>query len=128
VFADRLSTLLHGVDAAVDDPAAYNAAVSAFYDAIVEAAASRPVEVTLASLRSLVPNDFFEVIPDAIPVERNALATIASAVGRRDEDAAAEALAEVSAAISKLVVALFEERGLFDTPTSTPADQPDVAG
>ncbi len=56
----------------------------AFHAAVVEGAQSPRINVTLRAMSSLVPGDFFELVPAAVGIERTGVAAIVRALRRDD--------------------------------------------
>lgn len=113
-FPARLADHVERLAQLTDDAPAFGRVTKAFHADVVDSARSPRIAVALRSLSSLVPGDFFTRVPGSIPVEREGLAAIARAVQRDDAGAAADSYREMMAPIGRLVVELFESRGLFD--------------
>lgn len=88
----------------------------AFHRTIAEAAASPRIGVVLRSMSGLVPESFFEAVPEAIQLERKGMSAVVRAIRAGDGDGAAEAYFTMMQTIGERVVALFTERGLFEPP------------
>ena len=63
---------LGDVLATTDDVAEFQAATIQFHDAVVDSAHSPRVRAVLRGLTSIIPGNFFELVPGAIEVERRA--------------------------------------------------------
>ena len=111
VFVSRLGDVVK--DLRADDTATLGRAIVAFHRTVVEAAQSPRLEVALRALSSLVPGDFFAVVPAAVPVEARGLAAIHRALRAADGARAADEYQRMMRRIGDEVVAVFEERGLF---------------
>ncbi|MCU1391732.1 MAG: transcriptional regulator, GntR family [Ilumatobacteraceae bacterium] len=101
-----------------DDPAAFTAATRAFHGVVVRAARSDRTEVVLQALSTLVPGDFFTLVPAAIPTERRGLKAIAAAVAAGSTTLAAEEYVTMMEQIGEKVVDVFAGRGLIDRPSA----------
>jgi DNA-binding GntR family transcriptional regulator len=108
-----LPPIVKALPAVAGDPPAFGAAVLAFHRTVVEAARSPRIGVALRAMSSIVPGDFFSLVPGAIDVERKGLASILRAFRQGDGDAAADRYARMLRPVGDLVVTLFDERGLF---------------
>jgi DNA-binding GntR family transcriptional regulator len=112
-LAARLAELKRASDA-TEDPAEFGAFASAFQATVVDAAQSPKVKVVLRAMAPLVPGEFFALVPDAMSVWRRGFARVLKAFQRDDSDAAAEEFGRSMRKIGEKVVAVFEERGLFE--------------
>ena len=110
-FLDRLAETLR--DVRRDDHATVGRAILAFHRTVVDAARSPRVEVTLRAISSLVPGDFFAVVPGAIPVEARGLAAIHRALRAGNGERAAVEYQRMMRRIADEVIAVFADRGLF---------------
>ncbi|MBV8305448.1 MAG: GntR family transcriptional regulator [Acidimicrobiia bacterium] len=113
----RLSELLAACDA-TDDPVEFGVVASAFQATVVDAAHSPKVKVLLRAMSALVPGDFFALVPDAMTVWRRGFGGVLRAFKRADGDAVADEFLRAMRRIGQKVVAVFDERGLFE-PVST---------
>jgi DNA-binding GntR family transcriptional regulator len=86
----------------------------AFHGAIVRAAASPRINVALRAMSSLVPGDFFEMVPSAVDVEKRGLAAIVRAMQKNDGERASAEYAKMMRQVGNKVTQLFDERSLFD--------------
>jgi len=121
-LAVALAAQVDELDELVDDPVAFGRAARRFHAQVVAASGSPRTSVVLRSLSSLVPGDFFSHVPDAVNIERRGLRRIAEAIARSNGQEAADEYTEMMRPIGRLVIELFEQRGLFvgpDTPDST---------
>jgi DNA-binding GntR family transcriptional regulator len=114
-LADRLATIDRAIEEA-DATDEIGRQVVAFHAAVVDAARSPRIKVVLRSMSALIPGNFFELVPGAVELERKGLAAIVRAVARADAEKAADGYARMMRRQGELVVALFEERGLFSPP------------
>ena len=110
-FVERLDEIVQDVRAA--EGAGVGRAILAFHRAVVDAAQSPRLEVALRAISSLVPGDFFAVVPAAVPVEARGLAAIHRALEAGDGERAAVEYQRMMRRIGDEVVAVFEQRGLF---------------
>jgi DNA-binding GntR family transcriptional regulator len=85
-----------------------------FHGAIVRAAASPRINVTLRAMSALVPGHFFEMVPSAFEVEKRGLAAIVRAMQKGDGEMAAAEYAKMMRQVGNKVTQLFDERSLFD--------------
>src|SRR4051794_18284415 len=109
----KLSELVAACDA-TDDPVEFGKYAAAFQATVVEAAQSPKVKVLLRAMSALVPGDFFALVPDAMPVWRRGFTAVVRAFRRGDGDAAAAEFNRAMRKIGEKVLAVFEERGLFE--------------
>jgi DNA-binding GntR family transcriptional regulator len=100
--------------AATKDPVEFGIVAAAYQAAVVDAARSPKVKVLLRAMSALVPGEFFALVPDAMPVWRRGFGIIVKAFDRGDAEAAAEEFQNVMRRIGEKVVAVFQERGLFE--------------
>jgi DNA-binding GntR family transcriptional regulator len=91
----------------------------AFHGTIVRAAASPRINVVLRAMSSLVPGDFFALVPAAVDVERRGLAAIVRAVKKRDGAQASTDYARMMRQVGNKVILLFDERSLFSAELVT---------
>ena len=117
----HLDRIVRHLRSVTDDAVEFSRGARAFRDSIVIAAGSHRVEAALSALPPLVPGHFFVHIPDAIPVEAKGLAAVTRAAVRRDGLTAEAAWAQMMRPISRLVLELFEARGLFQPGDSDAA-------
>jgi DNA-binding GntR family transcriptional regulator len=114
----RLAELLAACDA-TGDPVEFGTYASAFQATVVDAAQSPKVKVLLRAMSALVPGDFFALVPDAMTVWRRGFGAVLRAIRRGDGDAVADEFLRAMRRIGEKVLAVFEERGLFDSvPTA----------
>ena len=71
------------------DPAEAQQIALAFHAAVIEAAGSPRIDVVLRALSALVPGDFYELVPDAMELQRAGFTAIAGACRCGDGDGAA---------------------------------------
>ncbi len=113
----RLKEIQAGMDG-TDDPAEFTRLAFSFHAAVVDAAQSPRLRVVLRAMSALVPGDFFAILPDAITGQRKGLTAVHRALKRGDGDAAAGEYLKTMRRVGEHVVALFRDRGLFDTTGS----------
>lgn len=111
----ELRTTTEALPDLVDDPGRFGEAARSFHRTVVDGARSPRIAVALRSMSSLVPGEFFALVPGAIAVERTGLAAILEALERSDPDAASDEYVRMMSRIGDLVVEVFEERHLFGT-------------
>jgi DNA-binding GntR family transcriptional regulator len=90
-----------------------------FHATVVEGAQSPRITVALRAMSSLVPGNFFELVPDAVAIERSGIAGILKALRRGDGDKAAAGYSRMMRKVGDTVVDLFAERGLFGEAASS---------
>ena len=90
----------------------------AFNNSIVRAAASPRIIVALRALSALVPGNFFEMVPEAVEVEKRGLAAIVRAMQQKDGEKTSAEYTKMLRRVGNKVVQLFDERSLFDTPAA----------
>jgi DNA-binding GntR family transcriptional regulator len=100
-------------DFAPDDPPAFTRQAFAFHRLVVDAARSDRIPLVLQALSTILPGDFFSMVPAGISIERAGLRRIASAVAAGDADRAANEYLVTMRRVGTLVVGLFDERGLL---------------
>jgi len=93
----------------------------AFHGAIVKAAASPRINVAMRAMSALVPGNFFELVPNAVAVEKRGLAAIVRAMKQGDGERASAEYVKMMRQVGNKVARLFDERGLF-TPPAGPAE------
>jgi DNA-binding GntR family transcriptional regulator len=94
----------------------------AFPAAILKAAASPRVNVAMRAMGALVPGNFFELVPDAVAVEKRGLAAIVRAMKQGDGERASGEYVKMMRQVGNKVALLFKERGLFAPPVEPPED------
>ena len=85
-----------------------------FHAAVVDAAASPRIDVVVRALSALVPGDFYELVPDAMELQRVGFDAIARACTQGDSAGASVAYSVMMEAVAGEVVRLFDRRGLFE--------------
>jgi len=110
---ERLTELKRAADA-TSDPVEFGAYASAFQATVVDAAQSPKVKVVLRAMSAMVPGDFFALVPEAATVWRRGFASVLKAFQRGDADAVAGEFQRTMRRIGEKVVAVFQERGLFE--------------
>lgn len=116
-LVDRLSAQVRACDA-TDDPVEFGRSASAFQAGLVDAAQSPRIKVLLRAMSALVPGEFFALVPDAMVVWRRGFAAVLRATRKNDGDAAADECLRTMRRIGEKVVAVFAERGLFESRAS----------
>jgi DNA-binding GntR family transcriptional regulator len=91
----------------------------AFHGTVVRAAASPRINVALRAMSSLVPGDFFALVPAAVDAERRGLAAIVRAFKKHDGAQASTDYARMMRQVGNKVTVLFDERGLFSAELAT---------
>ncbi len=91
----------------------------AFHSSIVRATGSPRITVALRALSALVPGNFFELVPDAVEVERRGLAAIVRAMQQHDGEKASAEYVKMMRRVGNKVAQLFDERALFETAAIT---------
>ena len=94
----------------------------AFGAAIVKAAASPRINVAVRAMSGLVPGNFFELVPNAVAVEKRGLAAIVRAMKLGDGERASAEYVKMMRQVGNKVAQLFKERGLFAPPAEPPED------
>jgi DNA-binding GntR family transcriptional regulator len=115
-LADRLTELADAF-ARADSASTAEAVMRAFHAAIVDAAASPRVVVVLRALSTLVPGQFYEVLPKVRALQEPGFAAIALAVKSRDADRATAEYVASMRNVADEVVRVFGARGIL---TQTP--------
>jgi DNA-binding GntR family transcriptional regulator len=98
---------------AASSPAEMHDANDVFLRTLLEMARAPRLASVLRGMSTVVPGNFFELVPGAIEVQRKGTAVIAAAIASRDPEAAACGSAELMRAQGALVVALLASRGMF---------------
>jgi DNA-binding GntR family transcriptional regulator len=96
------------------EPAEQQQQSIAFHAAIVRAAASPRIIVVLRGMSAMVPGDFFEMVPDAVDVEKRGFAAIVRAMKNNDGERASAEYSKMMRQVGNKVITLFDERSLFD--------------
>ena len=94
----------------------------AFHAAILKAAASPRVNVAMRAMSALVPGNFFELVPNAVVVEKRGLAAIVRAMKQGDGERASAEYVKMMRQVGNKVAQLFKERGLFAPPAAASED------
>jgi len=94
----------------------------AFHAAILKAAASPRVNVAMRAMSALVPGNFFELVPNAVAVEKRGLAAIVRAMKQGDGERASAEYVKMMRQVGNKVAQLFKERGLFAPPAAASED------
>ena len=113
VLGEKLGQLADDYSTAAGPAEAQRIAL-AFHAAVVETASSPRIEVVIRSLSALVPGDFYELVPNAMELQRPGFTAVARAIRRGDGDRAADEYAKMMSRVAGEVVSLFRRRGLFE--------------
>jgi len=113
-LARLLPSIQKRIAAAGEDADEMFSATMAFHRAVVTAANSPRLRSLLRQATSIVPGNFFELVPGSGKVEKQGTAAILRAVKRQDAEGAAQAYAEMMRKQGDLVVSLFRAKGIFD--------------
>lgn len=84
-----------------------------FYSSIVRAAASPRITVALRAMSAMVPGNFFELVPDAVAVEKKGLAAMVRAMQKNDGERASVECVKMMRGLGNQVTVLFDQRSLF---------------
>lgn len=84
-----------------------------FYSSIVKAAASPRITVALRAMSAMVPGNFFELVPDAVAVEKKGLAAMVRAMQKNDGERASVECVKMMRRLGNQVTLLFDQRALF---------------
>ena len=76
-------------------------------------------------MSALVPGNFFELVPNAVAVEKRGLAAIVRAMKQGDGERASAEYVKMMRQVGNKVAQLFKERGLFAPPAEPPEDGPE---
>jgi DNA-binding GntR family transcriptional regulator len=96
-----------------EDPGEFGRLAVAFHEAVVATAASPRIRVVQRALSTLVPGNFFALVPNSIPIERDGLVELLTAIRNHDVDATNELYMKMMRLQADQVVALFVARRLF---------------
>jgi DNA-binding GntR family transcriptional regulator len=99
-----------------DDVAEFGRLAVAFHEAIVVAGASPRIRVVLRAISTLIPGNFFAIVPNSIAIEREGLLELLTTIRRRDPEATCYEYSKLMRLQADQVVLLLEERKLFDVP------------
>jgi DNA-binding GntR family transcriptional regulator len=113
VLGEKLTQLASDYENTTDPAEAQRIALS-FHAAVIDAAGSPRVNVVVRALSALVPGDFYELVPDAMKLQRAGFTAVARACRRGDGERAADEYARMMRVVAEEVVRLFRRRGLFD--------------
>jgi DNA-binding GntR family transcriptional regulator len=97
-----------------DDVAEFGRLAVAFHEAIVDAGASPRIRVVLRAISTLIPGNFFAIVPNSIGIERQGLVELLATIRRRDAEATCREYLKLMRLQADQVVLLLEERKLFD--------------
>jgi DNA-binding GntR family transcriptional regulator len=113
-LAGQLTPIQKRIAAAGEDPDEMFGAAFAFHRTVVAAANSPRLRTLLRQVSTIVPGNFFELVPGASRLEKQGAAVIMRAIRRQDADGAAQAYTEMMRKQGDLVVALFRAKGIFE--------------
>jgi DNA-binding GntR family transcriptional regulator len=113
VLGEKLGQLAADYAGAVDPAEAQRIAL-AFHAAVIDAAGSPRINVLVRALSALVPGDFYELVPNAMSLQRPGFSSVARACRRADGERAANEYAKMMRIVGGEVVRLFRRRGLFE--------------
>jgi DNA-binding GntR family transcriptional regulator len=113
VLGEKLGQLAADYAGVVDSAEAQRIAL-AFHAAVIDAACSPRVNVLVRALSALVPGDFYELVPNAMGLQRPGFSAVARACRRADGQRAADEYAKMMRVVGGEVVRLFRRRGLFE--------------
>ena len=105
---------LAGAAALQDDVTEFGRLAVAFHEAIVDASASPRIRVVLRAISTLIPGNFFAIVPNSIGIEREGLVDLLATIRRRDADATCDEYLKLMRLQADQVVLLLQERKLFD--------------
>jgi len=108
----RLVEAQHEFEAA-ESPAALHDANDEFLRTLLGMAQAPRLGAVLRGMSTVVPGNFFELVPGAVEVQQQGTAAIAAAIGSGDPDAAAEASLHLLRHQGDLVIKLLASRGMF---------------
>jgi DNA-binding GntR family transcriptional regulator len=117
-LAAQLRPVLDAFDG-TQDPDELQRLSIAFHGTIVEAAASRRINVALRAMSALIPGNFFATVPDAVAIEKRGFRSILRAIEQSDSEKASQEYAKMMRKVGDEVVQLFKKRGLFETQAIT---------
>jgi DNA-binding GntR family transcriptional regulator len=113
-LARLLPPIQKRITAAGEDADEMFSATMAFHRTVVAGANSPRLRSLLRQATSIVPGNFFELVPGSGKVEKQGTAAILRAVKRQDAEGAAQAYAEMMRKQGDLVVSLFRAKGIFE--------------
>lgn len=87
-----------------------------FHRTVVDSAHSNRIKVLVRAMSSLVPGDFFDLVPEAVAIERRGLPAVNRAIKSGDDARIAREYSAMMRRVGEAVVALFADRGLFSEP------------
>ncbi len=126
-LVETLQPLLKAIDAERQPRRITQLAIE-FHSRVVDAAQSARIKVVLRGMSSMVPGDFFELVPGAIESERKGFAAIIRAIGKGDGAKASHEYVRLMRRQGDLVVDVLRQRGLFATPAPGDAEKTATGG
>jgi DNA-binding GntR family transcriptional regulator len=114
-LAERLAPL-QGRIAECEDVTRLHELTLDFHRIVVEAANSPRLRSMIRQMTSIVPGNFFELVPGAADVEREGTAAIVRAIQEGDAARADEEYTRMLRSQGDLVLDLFRGRGMFEEP------------
>jgi DNA-binding GntR family transcriptional regulator len=115
VLGEKLEQLAADYEQTAEPGEAQRVALT-FHATVVEAASSPRIDVVVRTLSALVPGGFYELVPNAMALQREGFGQVARACRQGDAARAAAAYAEMMRTVGEEVARLFERRGLFGAP------------
>lgn len=112
-FADQLAPVQRQI-AACENVSELQELTVAFHRRVIDAASSPRLRSMLRQMTSIVPGNFFELVPGADEAERKGTAAIVRAIRKGDPERAAAEYASMLRRQGDLVVRLFRDRGMFE--------------
>ena len=94
-------------------PREFTVQAQQFHRAVVSAARSDRTQVVLQALSTMVPGDFFTLVPEAMPIERRGLRAIVSAIAAGDGGRAGQEYIDMMNRVGTCVGEVFAARGLL---------------
>jgi DNA-binding GntR family transcriptional regulator len=111
-YVERLTALEREIRA-TPDPVEVSPLLMGFHTTMVAGAGSTRINAVLRGMSTIVPGDFFANVPDAVEVERKAIASILRSIRRGDADKAALEYERMMRKLADSVAQVLRDRGLF---------------
>lgn len=105
---------------ALDNPAELHDANDVFLRTLLEMARAPRLGQVLRGMSTVVPGNFFELVPGGIEVQKKGAAAIVRAIKAQDPEKAAQASLDLLRRQGDLVIKLLASRGMFATDVETP--------
>jgi DNA-binding GntR family transcriptional regulator len=95
--------------------------IANFYEIILDCARSSRLQFSVRSMSisSLIPGDYYEIVPAAIGINRKTIAAVVRALRRHDTDRAVREVRKALRENCAEVMQLYRERGLFKLPDTS---------